>query len=406
MEHGWVTWCEACDWNVLGPAQREQPKGPVARFLDRAGRTLGARLAAELRGRESLESTLTPAKVAAYAIAVVVEVFALGVIAGAVVLALLTFPNPFGIGGAVVMLGFAYLIRPRLGQAPKDDVVPRSDAPRLYGLVDEAAQTLETKPPDTIVVDHRWNAYWTIVGVRRRRVLGIGLPMLETLPPSQQLALVAHELAHGRNGDVRRSFVIGTALTTLQEMHYALVPGESLLTYSDLGIADHLGRLLMWVLAQPVRGLLLLELHLLLRDMQRAEYLADALAAEVAGTEAVTSLHESMLVSPVLALSMQHASHRRVTAEELFDVLRAYLEAVPERERRRRLRAAALEGTKLGATHPPTAMRINLLHARPHVEPRLLLDPDRARGILHELGAVRPRIAQRLLDRQRDRLYR
>jgi hypothetical protein len=51
-------------------------------------------------------------------------------------------------------------------------------------------------------------------------------------------------------------------------------------------------------------------------------------------------------------------------------------------------------------------MRIDLLRVRPRAEPQLILDEDRAGAIGQELGAVRPRIAQRLLDRQRARLYR
>jgi hypothetical protein len=51
---------------------------------------------------------------------------------------------------------------------------------------------------------------------------------------------------------------------------------------------------LVWILAQPVKWLLWFELHLLLRDMQRAEHLADGLAGTVAGTEATVALHETI----------------------------------------------------------------------------------------------------------------
>ena len=58
---------------------------------------------------------------------------------------------------------------------------------------------------------------------------------------------------------------------------------------------------IFWLLALPVaRAARAWEVHLLLGDSQRAEYYVDALAARVAGTDAVVSLHEKLLLEPVV----------------------------------------------------------------------------------------------------------
>ena len=406
VDVGWVSWCDRCGWNAVTPQPTTIPSSAFARLLDLAGASLGERLAQELKERDSLEPRPTAAKIAAFSIAAMIELLAIGVVGAAFLLAALTFPNVFALVLAVAMLGFAWLIRPRLGKAPTRGLVSRSEAPELYGLLDQVANALTTGPPDLVVIDEEVNASWSMVGIRRQRVLRLGLPLLAVLTPQQRVALVAHELAHGRNGDVRRSMIVTSALNTLSELYRSLLPGASLLTFSSFGILDYLGRGLMWLAAQPIKWLLLLELHLLLRDMQRAEYLADALAAEVAGTEATTELHERLLLNSVIELTIQHAARDHLDPEQLFEAIHNDLAAVPERERQRRLRAAALEQTKLDDTHPPTAMRIELLQHRPPRTPNVLLDDESSHTIDLELAPQRTPIGRRLIDQHRASLYR
>jgi Zn-dependent protease with chaperone function len=236
-------------------------------------------------------------------------------------------------------------------------------------------------------------------------VLTLGLPLFELLDADRRVALIAHELAHGRNGDQRRGLVVGSALSTLEELYLALTPRETMLRYTGLAAGELLGNLLGWLLSQPVKWLLYLELHLLLHDMQRAEYLADALAASAAGTDAMISLHETLLMSSVVSTTLARAAREQRDPGELFDQMRDDIDAVPARERERRIRAAEQEGTKLGSTHPPTAMRIDLLRSRPAERRRVTLTPEASHRIDVELDEKLVSCAQRLLDRQRDSLY-
>jgi hypothetical protein len=57
-----------------------------------------------------------------------------------------------------------------------------------------AGGSTASRSPHKIVVDAAFNAYWTVVGVRRTRVLALGLPLLYALDHEQLVALVAHEV--------------------------------------------------------------------------------------------------------------------------------------------------------------------------------------------------------------------
>jgi len=182
-----------------------------------------------------------------------------------------------------------------------------------------------------------------------------------------------------------------------------LLPGKSLLTFSSLGLLDRLARLLMWLVAQPVKGLIVLELHLLLREQQRAEYLADSLAASVAGSEATAGLLEKLLLGKAIGISVHHTAHGKLEPNALFGAIAEHVANLPPRERERVRRVADLEHARLGVTHPPTAMRIRLIEERQALPPKI--DIDEA-AIDAELRAERSRVARDLVDGYRAALYR
>ena len=324
-------------------------------------------------------------------------------VVGALLLAIGGVGNPLLFAGAVPIAAFGWLVRPRLGKAPKTGVLEPQEAPTLYALVAEVADALRTPSADLVVVDGEMNASWSEVGLRRRRVLTLGLPLLAALTSQERVALVAHELAHGRNGDQQRGLFIGSAMSTLEEIYGVLLPGKSLLTFSSFGLLDRLARLLMWLLAQPVKGLIVLELHLLLREQQRAEYLADSLAASVAGSEATVGLLEKLLLDKAIGISVHRAAHGKLEPDALFGAIAEHVANLPPRERERVRRVADLERARLGVTHPPTAMRIRLIEERQPLPPKI--DIDEA-DIDAELRSERNRVARDLVDGYRAALYR
>lgn len=325
---------------------------------------------------------------------------------GGVALAVLAFPNPAAIIAGLVLVGVAYLMRPRLGKVPTERALGRDEAPALYSLVDSVALSLEVPTVDVIVLDHHFNASWAVLGLRRRRVLTLGLPLLAMLGHEERVALIGHELAHARNGDSQRGLVVGSAVNALYEFYRAIGPEHfgGAREWSELAFFERIVNVFLWFVSRPVLGLLLLELHLLRRDSQRAEYYADALAARVAGTRATVSLEEHMLLESTFRFAVQHTAHARNGAD-LFAELERAVSGVPERERERRRRVARLEDARLDDTHPPTAKRLELLEGREPVDAAVVCGGEQAEAIDAELAAHRESVQVALLDDYRDSLY-
>jgi Zn-dependent protease with chaperone function len=296
-------------------------------------------------------------------------------------------------------------MRPRLGRRARENRVARADAPALYAYADEVAQSVGARPPHVIVLSTDFNASWSVRGLRRERTLELGLPLLAVLDPDEITALVAHELAHGRNGDATRGLVVGSAIAGLSELYFALTAEEGG-GNADLELVELVAKPFAWLLAQPIRLVLLLELHLTLQDARRAEYLADRIAARVAGPRAQIGLDEKLMLAGSLETAVQRFAHAQdALGGDVFDAMRAAVADVPERERERRRRLARLEGTRLGATHPPTAKRIELIERLTPSEREVRLDAERWEAILAELAADRKRLSRRIVEGYRAAVF-
>ena len=381
---GHITWCHACGWNIK-PPEPTGGDGPLDRIGARLGRRYGRRLAEEVARAPTLEPRLTVSKAFAYVIAGAVHALTIALVAGGVVLILVADGNVPPIVAGVVAIALGIAARPRFPKAPPGVALQRDEAPTLYAVADDIAAALQTASCDAVVVTADFNASWTPV-----------------------VALIAHEHAHARNGDATRGLVVGTAVNGLETLYWIFDPraGESHLSYGDLGIFDWITSGLMWLLSRPLRWLLQLETLLLLRDKQRAEYLADVLEAGVAGTDASMALHEKLLLASAFEAALHRRVHHRVGAgQDVFDEALSAFRDVPERERERRRRVARLQDTRLVDTHPPTAKRMEVLLARSRAEPRVVLDAGRYTALMDELSPLRESIEKWLVDAYRASLY-
>ncbi|GIV20859.1 MAG: hypothetical protein KatS3mg023_2610 [Armatimonadota bacterium] len=85
---------------------------------------------------------------------------------------------------------------------PPDGVLlTRADAPRLFRILDQMCQRMDTYPIEEVVIVPEMTAAvapWTArTALRRiRYTLILGLPLMDILSPDQMRAVVAHELAH------------------------------------------------------------------------------------------------------------------------------------------------------------------------------------------------------------------
>jgi hypothetical protein len=115
--------------------------------------------------------------------------------------------------------------RPRFGRVPKyaTKVTP-AEAPELYRLVGDVAAALSAPVPAVYVEEDVFNASASRVGLRRRPVLVLGLPLWNVLSAQQRVALLGHELGHFVNGDPRRGLLVQPAVGGLQRLDAWLVP--------------------------------------------------------------------------------------------------------------------------------------------------------------------------------------
>ena len=155
----------------------------------------------------------------------------------------------------------------------------------------------------------------------------------------------------------------------------------------------------------PAWWLLLLEVHFVLRDTQRAEYFADVLAADVAGASAVIALQERLLLYSNFRSVVQRAAPVVAMIMLVCRPALEQLDAVPERERERRRKVARLETARLDETHPPTGSRIALLERRSAKAAKVTLAVDDSSTIDLELTKRRSAVEHKIVDEHRDSLY-
>jgi hypothetical protein len=110
------------------------------------------------------------ARVVSYAFAMAVHLACVALLAVAIWL-IVTRPSVVTVILAIIALFLAYHLRPRLGSLRKiRHVRYRDDAPVLFHVLDQVADEVGAKPVHAVVADGSWNASYSSVCWRRRRV--------------------------------------------------------------------------------------------------------------------------------------------------------------------------------------------------------------------------------------------
>ncbi|MEU4168649.1 M48 family metallopeptidase [Streptomyces sp. NPDC026665] len=403
-----VTWCAACDWNV-DPGRPEEKRGRLARARRALAQRHGERLLAELNSGGSLRARRDSATVLAVAVAVIVHALTLSLTAGGIWLLVRGWGGWEMVPGAF-LLALGWSLRPRFDRLPTNTpVLHRADAPELFALVDEIARVAGTRGVDAIALDAETNASVQSYGVRGRRLLTLGLPLWEALTPQQRIALLGHEMGHYVNGDTRHGLVVETAFSSMTTWHYYFEPVD----FEPLDDSGPLMLFLNLLYAPPrllVRCVLAVLDRLTLRASQRAEYLADRVAARAGSTQAALELMDRLLISDSAAVTLRREVNRAALngprgrqqttawAEELWGRVVTDLASIPDLERERLRRVGVLRGHSVDATHPPTHLRHACLLIGDTEPPAVVADDERERRIAGELADARVKVARRILQ--------
>lgn len=391
-----VAWCAACGWNII-PHQPEA-EGTLSRLYAALGRRSSQKLLSRMQGLNQLRPRQTASSLAAWLIAAVVHMVSLACLSGGIYLLIAHWPNILAIAFGGLLLLIAWTLRPRLGRLEDDEtMLSRAEYPQLYALSDRVSAALKARPIDGIVIGHDFNASYGRFGWRQRRVMSLGLPLWSILSAEERISLIGHELAHGVNGDVSRGFFVGSAVHSLVTWADMLRPDE--IWESHMGwrglVAIPLNLMLLglaqlaWLSAYGL-------MHLLWRNKQRAEYLADYLAATAGGTPATLSMLDKLHLGASCHLAMQRVALGNPRAD-MFGTLREHVHTIPDRERERLRRVQLLEDSRLDTTHPPTPYRIQLLQAHPVAAAHVSLSADQNAAIDAELARLQDRIQKKII---------
>jgi heat shock protein HtpX len=364
------------------------------RIGERHGRTVLERL--KTVSVQDLRPRLTMPKAIAFGIAATVHLLSLSLLIVGIILIATGIPElaPMLLGAGAC--GFAWVLRPKPGRLPSQDLVSAKQFPALHALANEVAKELNGQPISHIVVNEDFNAAYGVVGWRRIPVLWIGLPFWMALRPQERVALLGHEVAHGVNGDGTRSFIAGSALSALEEwIGFLRGPLHHARTWSEI-----LGGYAVWVLSIPFALLQSLLAHLFWLDKQRAEYFADYLGSTISGTAAALSLLERSECNDHLDdVLLRNAYSISQSGAHILELFRERINLLPEREWQRISLSSQREGARLDASHPPTAYRSSFLHAHTVEMPRIIATESIMHSIDAELAALQEVLGNRLIAR-------
>lgn len=364
---GNLFWCDKCEWN-LNPYKEKIDNSFLSKKYRYFGRKWSWELYNSLITHKTNRPRFTNLKVIAFSLAFLVySSLVISVLIGVYLIQF--WPNIAAIFGSIGVWGVALLNMRKLRKWPKQ-VLERNAFPSLYEMADLVADMMKTKRVSGIIIDESYNAYYTEYGFGpwKRKLICIGLLLAETLTDEELLAVLAHETAHGANGDIRRGVFIGGAIDMLHSWYWVLAPqslseGSNDAAFGALATipVNTLRIIVSWI---PLVIFKLLDV-LLFRQTQEAEYLADRLAAEVAGTKAMAcSLEQLLGKDDSVKLVIQQAALARES-----DTLFSKIESLSVKEKSKNLVSLHLNeirrGLSLDSTHPPTIFRIKHLENNP-----------------------------------------
>jgi Zn-dependent protease with chaperone function len=404
VHDGFVTWCE-CGWN-LEPAALEAPRTALERAYRQLGERSGQRLLEEMLEMRDLKPRWTLEK--GLALALAGGVYALVVacfVAGGWLMLRVLMGDAFFVMAfpAVLLLGLGALGIP---QPPKLERTPlsRTQHPALYHLLERVTRAAGGHRAPSLVVDSSFNATMGRYGWAQRPVMTLGLPLWNALEPQERVALLGHEIGHSVNGDNLRSWFFWGAVQALGQWQRVLHPDYLFATENPL---YGLLRLPFLPVLYGLSGLAWLWLKALailsFRDSQRAEYLADAVSAQSAGTRAALGLQWKILWRRTAEDVTQRITLER--REDFFEVFAQTRAEVPTRELERLQRVSALEGTRLDHTHPQNAFRQRFLTRHRVDTPSVHLEPTDIQALEAEMLTLQRSVERELVSRHRDHMY-
>lgn len=384
---------------------RRSPNNIWERFSSSLGKRLHDSLLNEMLAGGALYPRLTFSRFMGFVIALLVYVFALFLLGAGIWLTVYNWGNVVAVFVGIVLLGFAYLSFPRFPKIERP-ILQRTDFPALYEISDLVSQKLNARSVDGIVISEYFNASFMRVGWRQKRILHIGLPLFISLDDREKIALIAHEIAHEVNKDPTRNFFIQSALYALVNWYDALYPLQLVSSGSARGVMFFI----VWissvftnVIMIGLSGIAWLGIyalsHLLWRESQRAEYLADYLSTQVGGTvysiSVLNKLRHARKLKRVVGSVV--LNYKNPMDADVFEKLKGEIDA-DSVNREEQEENSFIYNFQMGLTHPPTLYRLRFLQSLPISSPKISIHPTTVDKLNVELSQLKPKVQEKLVD--------
>ena len=273
-------------------------------------------------------------------------------------LILTTFPRVLPLIVGLILIGFGYVLLPPRYRNTQQ-TYSRVDLPLLFELLDDIAARMGTTAPDGIHFDGDFNAYMTHLSARhsRRRdwILGIGLAMWATLSPQQRIALLAHELGHRVSDDPMRHGVFARAKVVLENW------------YETFDLDRHIDApIIQMVMTGLIGAYYQIFSWFSFFESQRAEYRADAIAAQVSGRQASHEMLEILTRADLGMIAIVDLyPYRDQQNGHIFDHMAQAIAGADGATKGRYLAEAEAQKRCVDSSHPPTSMRIEFIQSLP-----------------------------------------
>jgi Zn-dependent protease with chaperone function len=230
-----------------------------------------------------------------------------------------------------------------------------------------------------------------LYGVARRLTAG----QFEALAqgPLVRRSMSAARLGHFVNGDVRRGLLTQVAETALGDVAGLFAPPPS----GSGGIIEMISRSVGWAISRTAMLFQLVLVWISLRDSQRAEYLADELAARAGGTDAAIRLADHLLLITALDTVIRRGARagNGIPAWQAAAVT-ARANQAPDVPLLRRL--SGHTEASLYSSHPPAGLRAEMLEGRPRHPAAVRLGEAASARIDEELDAYAKRVRRELAE--------
>lgn len=413
---GYPTWCPDCNWNlepqepeIIQWIKAQRKQDPFEKLYESIRQIRKDKIAAPIIS-SSGKYKITIDAVAVYFIALLIDSLLLLPVM-AIAGSLRSEPTwVTAVFHSLPYFAISFFLWPNSDPMPDEFLSPEK-YPTLYRVVNHVAESVKAPRIKRIVVDTTFNAAYGVYGLRQKPILLLGWPLLAVLSRQERLALLGHELAHAVNKDPSRNIFVTIALHILFKVYKAVW----LLRSWVISVVFWFGILLVvglittglfqastwWTLLSGVFVAIVISLILLLgifglryflwREHYRAEFRADWLSAQVAGTiAAVSSLRKSGWGYPVSLAINQHYRQLIKTKhyQDLIPLLQRHIEDAPDSERERIKRVEAKQEQSISDTHPGTAVRRAALESNPIHNPSVTITEEEWQAFEKELDEL------------------